>query len=151
MCSRVMRLVASVYIYTDATNIYVCVCVCHKKITRLVSSRSKNFRKSAYKTFFSYLDIVNVTLNCWFTQDQVLLLLRLCAPLGVAGPRVHTHTHVQWLVCVFLRLPQKLTWRASDDYSVLLGAAGVCSAASFSLTVLSVNRVYDSSCYMYCY
>ena len=116
---RVMQSVMSIY-----TCIYIRVCVCRKKSgAHLAYSRSKNPRKSAHEAFFSHLDIMNVTLNHRFTPDRALLLflcLRLCAPLGGLPP-VHTHTCSLRLLDVLWRLPHTmLTWRASDDYSVLL-------------------------------
>ena len=62
------------------------------KITRLVSSWSKNSWKSIHGAFLSHLDVVNVTVDYQFTPGQALLLfLRSClCPLRVAGARVHT-------------------------------------------------------------
>ena len=78
---RVMQLVS----------LYACVCVyMSQKIACLASSRSRNLRKSYQGAFFLHIDIVNVTLNCQFTPDQVLLLFLcscLCALLRVVGLR----------------------------------------------------------------
>ena len=127
MCRRVMRSVASIYIY-------ICVYV-----IRFASSRSKNPRKSAHEAFFLHLYFVNVTLDCQLTTDWALLLFLcsfLCAPRGRVGPGI-VHTHVHWLVCVLLRLPQ--CWL--DERATTTVCCWCLQYSKYSLTVLSMHRV----------
>ena len=58
-----MQLVASVCIY---------MCM-SQNIGHLVSYQSNNIQKSTHAAFLLHLDVMNVTVNCRFTPDQVLL------------------------------------------------------------------------------
>ena len=134
----VMQSGASImYIYTYIT-----------KIARLASSRSNNSWKSVCGAFLLHLhvDVVNVSWQSIYSRSSAISvsLLALVHSLGVAGaPGVHTCAH--WLVGVLLRLPQCwLDATPATNCSVLLVAAvccwwlqcaaGICSAASISLT-----------------
>ena len=56
----------------------------------------ENLLKSAQGALFSHFDIVNVTLNCWFTQVKhySCFFAHVCVPpRGHSGPGVHTRAH----------------------------------------------------------
>ena len=64
--------------------------VYEQEIGCLVSCQSKNVQKSTrtHAAFLLHLDVVNVTVNCWFMAGQALLLFLcsyLCASLWSWG------------------------------------------------------------------
>ena len=98
------------YVYIFKT----CACIYVTKNCSFSAFLVKNPQKSAHEAFFLHLDIVNVTLDCWFTPDRALLLffcLRLCAPLGPQGPEAHTRVHslVGVLLCLQCWLDERVT------------------------------------------
>ena len=65
-----------------------CICVYNSYVTKygLLSILSvKNVQKGIHTAFLLHLDIMNVTVNCWFTPGQALLLF-LCLYLYAVPP-----------------------------------------------------------------
>ena len=79
----------------------------------------------------------NIFMKRIHTARSSIYILHLCASLYSPGPGPGVHTHAQWLVGVLLHLPQY--WL--DKWVMIKAPVTNCSAASISLTLLSVYRV----------
>ena len=88
-------------------SVHVYMCVCVTKYQQLTVLSVKNVQKGTHAAFL-HLHIMNVTVNCWFTPDQALLLF-LCSymylyavpPLGCGGPMVRCYRQTCHVVQLF--------------------------------------------------
>ena len=128
MCRRVMR-----------SDVFVCVFMSQNRLFGILLV--KNVRKSTHAAFLSYLDIVNATLNCWFTPGWVplpFLCLWFLCPLVVAGPWDQMLGMLWGLVSKPQCWQRNVTLMLHFCYSTELS---VRRSHDSPLTVLSVHRV----------